>query len=116
MKHGLREKSLLKQRVTGDSIQKLRNLGQKVSQVFPRTIHLLWFHTLPCLLLEPPDQRTDVPAENYDDAEEVPVPGTPPASQGSEEEVLPEKDVGVRSSQTGEWGQLISCNLSIWKQ
>ncbi|XDB50817.1 hypothetical protein AB1E18_004379 [Capra hircus] len=48
-----------------------------------------------------PGQRTDVPAENYDDAEEVPVPGTPPASQGSEEEVLPEKDVGVRSSQTG---------------
>ncbi|XDA75052.1 hypothetical protein R6Z07_005335 [Ovis aries] len=48
-----------------------------------------------------PDQRTDVPAENYDDAEEVPVPGTPPASQGSEEEVPPEKDDGVRSSQTG---------------
>uniref|UniRef100_A0A452FNB6 SRCR domain-containing protein n=1 Tax=Capra hircus TaxID=9925 RepID=A0A452FNB6_CAPHI len=48
-----------------------------------------------------PDQRTDVPAENYDDAEEVPVPGTPPAFQGSEEEVPPEKDDGVRSSQTG---------------
>ncbi|XP_068825859.1 antigen WC1.1-like [Capricornis sumatraensis] len=48
-----------------------------------------------------PDQRTDVPAENYDDAEEAPVPGTPPASQGSEEEVPPEKDNGVRSSQTG---------------
>ncbi|KAI4586290.1 hypothetical protein MJG53_004077 [Ovis ammon polii x Ovis aries] len=48
-----------------------------------------------------PDQRTDVPAENYDDAKEVPVPGTPPASQGSEEEVPPEKDNGVRSSQTG---------------
>ncbi|KAI4576282.1 hypothetical protein MJT46_002117 [Ovis ammon polii x Ovis aries] len=47
-----------------------------------------------------PDQRTDVPAENYDDAEEVPVPGTPPASQGSEEEVPPEKGNGVRSSQT----------------
>ena len=119
MKHGLREKSLLKQGVTGASIQKLRNsetLGQKVSQVFPRPTHLLGFHTLPCLLLESPGQRTDVPAENYDDAEEVPVPGTPPASQGSEEEVLPEKDVGVRSSQTGEWGQLISCNLSIWKE
>ncbi|KAI4586293.1 hypothetical protein MJG53_004080 [Ovis ammon polii x Ovis aries] len=55
---------------------------------------------VPCLLLEPPDQRTDVPAENYDDAEEVPVPGTPPASQGSEEEVPPEKHDGVRSSQT----------------
>ncbi|XDC54094.1 hypothetical protein R6Z07M_005276 [Ovis aries] len=48
-----------------------------------------------------PDQRTDVPAENYDDAKEVPVPGTPPDSQGSEEEVPPEKDNGVRSSQTG---------------
>ncbi|XP_040091595.1 antigen WC1.1-like, partial [Oryx dammah] len=48
-----------------------------------------------------PDQRTDVPAENYDDVEEVPVPGTPPASQASEEEVPPEKDDGVRSSQTG---------------
>ncbi|ELR50006.1 hypothetical protein M91_18065, partial [Bos mutus] len=48
-----------------------------------------------------PDQRTDVPAENYDDAEEVPVPGTPSASQGNEEEVPPEKDNGVRSSQTG---------------
>nr|XP_042103546.1 antigen WC1.1-like isoform X2 [Ovis aries] len=48
-----------------------------------------------------PDPRTDVPAENYDDAEEAPVPGTPPASQGSEEEVPPEKDDGARSSQTG---------------
>nr|XP_025140763.1 antigen WC1.1-like isoform X2 [Bubalus bubalis] len=48
-----------------------------------------------------PDQRTDVPDENYDDAEEVPVPGTPPASQGNEEEVSPEKENGVRSSQTG---------------
>nr|XP_025140764.1 antigen WC1.1-like isoform X3 [Bubalus bubalis] len=47
------------------------------------------------------DQRTDVPDENYDDAEEVPVPGTPPASQGNEEEVSPEKENGVRSSQTG---------------
>uniref|UniRef100_A0A452ETI2 SRCR domain-containing protein n=1 Tax=Capra hircus TaxID=9925 RepID=A0A452ETI2_CAPHI len=48
-----------------------------------------------------PDQRTHVPAENYDDAEEVPVPGTPPSSQGSEEEVPPEEEDGVRSSQTG---------------
>ncbi|XP_043296225.1 antigen WC1.1-like [Cervus canadensis] len=46
-----------------------------------------------------PDQRTDVPAENYDDAEEVPVPGAPPASQGREEKVPPEKEDGVRSSQ-----------------
>uniref|UniRef100_A0A4W2HX84 Antigen WC1.1-like n=1 Tax=Bos indicus x Bos taurus TaxID=30522 RepID=A0A4W2HX84_BOBOX len=50
-----------------------------------------------------PDQRTDVPAENYDDAEEVPVPGTPSASQGNEEEVPPEKEDGVRSSQTGSY-------------
>nr|ADC32455.3 WC1 [Bos taurus] len=48
-----------------------------------------------------PDQRTDVPAENYDDAEEVPVPGTPSPFQGNEEEVPPEKEDGVRSSQTG---------------
>ena len=81
--------------------------------MFPRTTHLLQFHTLPCLLLEPPDQRTDVLAENYDDADEVPVPGTPPSSQGSEEEVPPEEEDGVRSSQTGEWSQLISCNFSI---
>ncbi|ELR44700.1 hypothetical protein M91_11320, partial [Bos mutus] len=67
----------------------------------PLPTHPLRFHPLPCLLLEPPDQRTDVPAENYDDAEEVPVPGTPSASQGNEEEVPPEKDNGVRSSQTG---------------
>ena len=91
-------------------------MGRKVSYVSPRSTHLLRFHRLPCLLLEPPHQRTNVPAENYDDVEEVPVPGTPPASQGSEEEVPPEKDDGVRFSQTGEWGQLISCNLSIWKE
>ncbi|XP_061274000.1 antigen WC1.1 [Bos javanicus] len=48
-----------------------------------------------------PDQTTDVPDENYDDAEEVPVPGTPSPSQGNEEEVPPEKEDGVRSSQTG---------------
>uniref|UniRef100_A0A8C6FWW6 SRCR domain-containing protein n=1 Tax=Moschus moschiferus TaxID=68415 RepID=A0A8C6FWW6_MOSMO len=52
-------------------------------------------------LLGSPDQRTDVPADNYDDAEEVPVPGTPPVSQGSEEEVPPEKEDGMRSSQKG---------------
>ncbi|XP_043738361.1 antigen WC1.1-like isoform X1 [Cervus elaphus] len=46
-----------------------------------------------------PDQRTDVPAENYDDAEEVPVPGAPPASQGREEKLPPEKGDWVRSSQ-----------------
>ncbi|XP_059743237.1 antigen WC1.1 isoform X2 [Bos taurus] len=47
-----------------------------------------------------PDQRTDAPGEDYDDAEEVPVPGTPPASQGSEAEVPPEKEYQMRSSQT----------------
>ena len=70
----------------------------------------------PSLLLEPPDQRTDVPAENYEDAEEGPVPGAPPASQGREEKVPPEKGDGVRSSQKGEWDQLVSCNLSIWEE
>ena len=115
MKHGLREKSLLKQGMTGASIQKLRNSGSEGILGIPQNNPLAVVHTLPCLLLEPPDQRTDVSAGNYDDAEEVPVPGTPPASQGSEEEVPPEKDNGVRS-QTGEWGQLISCNLSIWKE
>uniref|UniRef100_A0A8C6ECP6 SRCR domain-containing protein n=1 Tax=Moschus moschiferus TaxID=68415 RepID=A0A8C6ECP6_MOSMO len=44
---------------------------------------------------------TDAPGEDYDDAEEVPVPGVPPASQGNEEEVLPAKEDGMRSSQTG---------------
>ena len=52
---------------------------------------------------EAPDQRTDAPGEDYDDAEEVPVPGTPPASQGSEAEVPPEKEYQMRSSQTREW-------------
>lgn len=113
MKHGLREKSLLKQGVTGASIQKLRNSGSEGILGIPQTNPLTVVSSTPCLLLEPPDQRTDVPDENYDDAEEVPVPGTPSASQGNEEEVSPEKENGVRSSQTGEWGQLISRNLSI---
>uniref|UniRef100_A0A452EFK5 SRCR domain-containing protein n=1 Tax=Capra hircus TaxID=9925 RepID=A0A452EFK5_CAPHI len=51
-------------------------------------------------LLGSPDQRTDVPAENYDDAEEVLVPGAPPASQRSEEKVFPEEN-GARSPQKG---------------
>uniref|UniRef100_A0AC11BNJ2 Uncharacterized protein n=1 Tax=Ovis aries TaxID=9940 RepID=A0AC11BNJ2_SHEEP len=51
-------------------------------------------------LLGSPDQRTDVSAENYDDAEEVLVPGAPPASQRSEEKVFPEEN-GVRSPQKG---------------
>ncbi|XP_043296229.1 antigen WC1.1-like isoform X2 [Cervus canadensis] len=48
-----------------------------------------------------PDQRTDARGEDYDDAEEVPLPGAPSASQGSEEEVPPEKVDTTRSSQTG---------------
>uniref|UniRef100_A0A8C6EF83 SRCR domain-containing protein n=1 Tax=Moschus moschiferus TaxID=68415 RepID=A0A8C6EF83_MOSMO len=48
-------------------------------------------------LLDSPDQRTDAPGEDYDDAEEVPVSGAPPASQVREEEVLPEKEDGMRS-------------------
>uniref|UniRef100_A0AC11EQH6 Uncharacterized protein n=1 Tax=Ovis aries TaxID=9940 RepID=A0AC11EQH6_SHEEP len=51
-------------------------------------------------LLGIPDQRTDAPGEDYDDAEEVPVLGVPPASQKREEEVLLEKEDGIRSSQT----------------
>uniref|UniRef100_A0A8B9Y0T9 SRCR domain-containing protein n=1 Tax=Bos mutus grunniens TaxID=30521 RepID=A0A8B9Y0T9_BOSMU len=50
---------------------------------------------------EAPDQRTDALGEDYDDAEEVPLPGAPTASQGSEEEVPPEKVDVTRSSQTG---------------
>ncbi|KAB0386401.1 hypothetical protein FD755_001357 [Muntiacus reevesi] len=51
-------------------------------------------------LLGSPDQRTDAPGEDYDDAEEVPVPGAPPASQGNKEEVLPKKEDRMRP-QTG---------------
>ena len=53
--------------------------------------------------MEAPDQRIDAPGEDYDDAEEVPVLGVPLASQGREEEELPEKEDGIRSFQTGEW-------------
>ncbi|XP_057575717.1 antigen WC1.1-like [Hippopotamus amphibius kiboko] len=47
------------------------------------------------------DDRTDAPGEGYDDAEEVPVPGAPPAPQGIEGEVPPVKENGVRASQAG---------------
>ncbi|KAB0397250.1 hypothetical protein E2I00_015142, partial [Balaenoptera physalus] len=50
---------------------------------------------------EPPEQRTDDAGEGYDDVEEVPVPGAPPASPRSEGEVPPEKENGVTASQTG---------------
>uniref|UniRef100_A0A452EGB6 SRCR domain-containing protein n=1 Tax=Capra hircus TaxID=9925 RepID=A0A452EGB6_CAPHI len=46
-------------------------------------------------LLGSPDQRTDAPGEDYDD-----VTGALHDSQGSKEEVLPEKEDGMRS-QTG---------------
>ena len=62
----------------------------------------MWFHLTPALRSEAPDQKTYALGEDYDDAEEVPVPGAPPASQGSEEEVLPKKEDGMMS-QTGEW-------------
>ena len=65
------------------------------------------------MLSEAPDQKTYALGEGYDDAKEVPVPGAPLTSEGSEEEVPPEEEDGVRSSQTGEWSQLISCNFSI---
>ncbi|XFG00739.1 hypothetical protein AB1E19_004363 [Capra hircus] len=46
---------------------------------------------------EAPDQKTYALGEGYDDAEEVPVPGAPPTSEGSEEEVPPEKEDGMKS-------------------
>ena len=98
----LEEKNLLKQGVTGASIQQLRDSGSEGSWVFPRPTPLLWFHLTPALPSEAPDQRTDAPGEDYDDGEEVPVTGAPHDSQGSKEEVLPEKEDGMRS-QTGEW-------------
>ena len=76
-------------------------LGQKGSQVFPRPTHLLWFHLTPAVPSEAPDQKTYALGEGYDDAEEVPVPGAPPTSEGSEEEVPPEKEDGMKS-ETGE--------------
>ncbi|XP_025718510.1 antigen WC1.1-like isoform X3 [Callorhinus ursinus] len=48
-----------------------------------------------------PAQRTDAPSEDYDNAEEVPVPEAPPASWMSEGEVPPEEENGMRASQTG---------------
>uniref|UniRef100_A0A452EIP9 SRCR domain-containing protein n=1 Tax=Capra hircus TaxID=9925 RepID=A0A452EIP9_CAPHI len=52
-------------------------------------------------LLGSPDRRTDAPGEDYDDAEEVPLPGAPSTPQGSEEGVPPEKVDAMSSSQTG---------------
>ncbi|XDA75067.1 hypothetical protein R6Z07F_005291 [Ovis aries] len=46
---------------------------------------------------EAPDQKTYALGEGYDDAEEVPVPRAPPTSEGSEEEVPPEKEDGMKS-------------------
>uniref|UniRef100_A0A452DWJ6 SRCR domain-containing protein n=1 Tax=Capra hircus TaxID=9925 RepID=A0A452DWJ6_CAPHI len=52
---------------------------------------------------EAPDQKTYALGEGYDDAEEVPVPGALPTSEGSEEEMPPEKEDGMKS-EIGEWG------------
>ncbi|XDC54091.1 hypothetical protein R6Z07M_005273 [Ovis aries] len=46
---------------------------------------------------EAPDQKTYALGEGYDHAEEVPVPGAPPTSEGSAEEVLAEKEDGMKS-------------------
>ncbi|KAM7243866.1 hypothetical protein CapIbe_004474 [Capra ibex] len=46
---------------------------------------------------EAPDQKTYALGEGYDDAEEVPVPGALPTSEGSEEEMPPEKEDGMKS-------------------
>ena len=78
-------------------------LGQKGSWVFLRPTHLLWVHLTPAMLSEAPDQKTYALGEGYDHAEEVPVPGAPPTSEGSAEEVLAEKEDGMKS-ETGEWG------------
>ena len=101
MKHGLKKKKSFE---TGSdwclylAAQKLwvrRDLS--ISQI---NLLIVWFHLTPAVPSEAPNQRTDAP---YDDAEKVPVPGAPPASQGSKEEVLPKKEDGMRP-QTGEWG------------
>ena len=69
MKHGLRGKKSSETRVTGASIQKLRTSGSEGILGIPQNNPLAVVHTLPCLLLEPPDQRTDAPGEDYDDGE-----------------------------------------------
>ena len=74
----------------------------------PTYCALIW---PPCLPLEPSAQGVDAPSEGYDDAEEVPVPGAPAASPMGTREVPPEEESGMRASQTGEWGWLISCHL-----
>ena len=62
----------------------------------------MWFNLTSDVPSEALDQKTYALGEDYDDAEEVPMPGAHPTSQGSEEEVLPKKEDGMRS-QTGEW-------------
>ena len=56
----------------------------------------------PCLPVEAAAERAAAFSEGYDDAEEVPVPKAPSASQMSEEEV-PTEENGLRAFQTGEW-------------
>ena len=102
MKHGLRGKKSFETRsdwclyIAAQKLWVRRILG--ISQTNPLTV----VSSDPCSALEAPDQRTDAPGEDYDDGEEVPVTGAPHDSQGSKEEVLPEKEDGMRS-QTGEW-------------
>ena len=62
----------------------------------------MWFNLTSDVPSEAPDQKTYALSEDYDDAEEVPMRGAHPTCQGSEEEVLPKKEDGMRS-QTGEW-------------
>uniref|UniRef100_G3UAX6 Uncharacterized protein n=1 Tax=Loxodonta africana TaxID=9785 RepID=G3UAX6_LOXAF len=53
-------------------------------------------------------QSLDVWSDGYDDAEEVPVPEAPLASQMSEGNIPPEEKNGVRASQTGYSLQLLT--------
>ena len=54
MKHGLREKSLLKQGVTGASLQKLRNSGSEGILGIPQTISLTVVSSTPLSVLGTP--------------------------------------------------------------
>lgn len=69
--------------------------------MFPRPAHLLWFHLTPLSALKTLAQGTDIPAEDYDNAKEVPVPEAPPASWMSKGEAPP-KENGMTASQAGE--------------
>lgn len=87
--------------VSASTLAAFRISAAERFQIFPRPTHLLWFHLTPLSALKTPAQRTDTPAEDYDNAEEVPVPEAPPACWMSEGEV-PSKENEMRASQTGE--------------